>query len=193
MVNIFFTDWDPHVAARDSCDRYVVKIPVEVGTLLSAVHWRTGYTGPIGSGLPLKLRFENNVLAAIGPYRDSRIIKSSSEIYQWLIKSTGNYDYAIRYGLELVAEYERRYHRHHLAQGVLLWLQENFPSIPHGPLTTDVGLAMPDVYKDRSNPTESYKWYMVCEKSIIMKWNRGKPPPWYITMSDCEDNLHSVY
>ena len=27
-LNIFFTDWDPLVAARDSCDKYVVKIPV---------------------------------------------------------------------------------------------------------------------------------------------------------------------
>ncbi len=40
MVNIFFTDHDPVVAARDSCDSYVVKIPVEVATMLSAIHWR---------------------------------------------------------------------------------------------------------------------------------------------------------
>ena len=182
MVNIFFTDWDPIVAARDSCDSYVIKIPIEVGTLLSAIHWRSGYKGPIGSRLPLIFR-DGTPLAAIGPYKDSRVIKSSSEIYKWLIKSIGNYNYAIEYGLGLVAEYKRRYNRWHLAQGVILWLKDNIPRIPDGPLTTDVGLAMPDVYKDRSNPTESYKWYLVCEKSNILKWNRGKAPQWYIQMS----------
>ena len=57
MVNIFFTDWNPIVAARDSCDSYVVKIPVEVALLLSAIHWRTNYDGPVSSGEPLKIEF----------------------------------------------------------------------------------------------------------------------------------------
>jgi hypothetical protein len=83
MVNIFFTDWDPIVAARDSCDSYVVKIPVEVATMLSAVHWRTGYSGPVGTGMPLIFGDDGHVLPAIGPYRDSKVIKSSSEIYTW--------------------------------------------------------------------------------------------------------------
>ncbi len=183
MVNIFFTDWDPIVAARDSCDSYVIKIPVEVGTMLSAVHWRTGYDGPVGSGQPLQLR-NNIVLPAVGPYRDSKVIKSSSETYRWLVKSTGNYDYAIRYGLELIAEYRRRYdNKHHLAEGVLLWLEDHLPDIPVGPMTTDVGLAMPDAYKDRTDPTESYKMYLVCEKSGIMKWERGLMPDWYRDMT----------
>ena len=37
MVNIFFTDKNPVTAARDSCDSYVVKIPIEVALLLSAI------------------------------------------------------------------------------------------------------------------------------------------------------------
>lgn len=184
MVNIFFTDFDPVVAARDSCDSYVVKIPVEVATMLSAIHWRTGYSGPVCSGLPLKFCEDGTqVVPAIGPYRDSRVIKSSSEIYKWLVKSTGNYNYAIDYGLELIKEYKRRYNKLHLSEGALLWLKNNIPDIPDGPITTDVGLAMPEIYKDRSNPTLSYKMYLTHEKSKVLKWNRGKMPQWYRDMS----------
>jgi hypothetical protein len=184
MVNIFFTDWDPVVAARDSCDSYVVKIPVEVATMLSAVHWRTGYNGPTGTGTPARVRTDGHVLAAVGPYKDSMVIKSSSEIYRWLAKSTGNYGYALQYGLELIEEYKRRYGgKPHATEGVLLWLKENIPPIHVGPMTKDVGLAMPDVYKDRSDPTRSYKMYLVHGKSSVLKWNKGKIPEWYKSMS----------
>jgi hypothetical protein len=184
MVNIFFTDWDPIVAARDSCDSYVVKIPVEVATMLSAVHWRTGYSGPVGTGMPLIFSDDGHVLPAIGPYRDSKVIKSSSEIYEWLVKSTGNYDYAIKYGLELIEEYKKRYdNKHHNTEGVLLWLKHNIPNIPNGPITKDVGLAMPDIYKNRSNPTYSYKLYLVYGKSDVLKWDKGNIPEWYKIMT----------
>ena len=186
MVNIFFTDFDPVIAARDSCDSYVIKIPVEVATMLSAVHWRTGYNGPVCSGMPLKLSKDGTqVTSAMGPYRDSRVIKSSSEIYRWLVKSTGNYNYAIEYGLELIREYKKRYNKLHLSEGALLWLNNNIPDIPNGPMTADVGLAMPEKYKDRSNPTLSYKFYLFYEKSGILKWNRGKMPQWYHEMIHC--------
>ena len=179
MVNIFFTDEDPKVAARDSCDKYVVKIPVEVGLLLSAIHWRTGYAGLIASGDPLNFDEYRRVLSAVGPYADSRVIKSTSETYGWLIKSTGNYNYAVTYGLELIEEYKKRYGKLHRTEGVLLWLKENLPDIPHGTLTTDVGLAMPEKYKDRSNPTESYKKYIMGEKYNIVSWKRSKVPDWF--------------
>lgn len=181
MVNIFFTDWDPVVAARDSCDSYVIKIPVEVATMLSAVHWRTGYNGPVCSGMPLKLDGAL-VMPAIGPYRDSRVIKSSSEIYKWLTKSQGNYNYAIGYGLELVREYTRRYGKLHSSEGALLWLKDNIPCIPDGAMTEDIALAMPKMYKNRYNPTHSYKLYLFHEKFGVLKWNRGQMPGWYKQM-----------
>jgi hypothetical protein len=179
MVNIFFTDWNPIVAARDSCDSYVVKIPVEVALLLSAIHWRTGYEGPVSSGDPLRFDTSGAVCPALGPYKDSKVIKSSSETYKWLIKSIGNYEYAISYGLELIEEYKRRYNKLHSTEGVLIWLKQHLPNIPDGPLTTDVGLAMPEIYKNRSDPTMSYKMYLIYGKANILKWKHGKIPDWY--------------
>jgi len=179
MVNIFFTSFDPVIAARESCDKYVVKIPVEVGLLLSAIHWRTGYEGPVSSGMPLVI-IDGKTMSAVGPYRDSKVIKSSSETYKWLVKSTGNYDYAVAYGIELVEEFKRRYGGTHATEGTLLWLKANVPNIPTGPLTKDVGLAMPDKYKDRDDVTGSYKKYMICEKYSIMSWKRSKVPSWFV-------------
>ena len=185
MVNIFFTDWDPVVAAKDSCDRYVVKIPVEVAMLLSAIHWRNGYVGPVSTGMPLRLSENGEVLPAIGPYANSKVIKSTSETYMWLVKSTGNYEYAIQYGLGLIDEYKKRYGKMHMTEGVLLWLRKHVPNIPKGPLTTDVGLAMPDEYKNRSDPTASYKMYLFYEKSGILKWKHSDEPEWYAKMKHC--------
>ncbi len=178
MVNIFFTDWDPVVAARDSCDSYVVKIPVEVALLLSALHWRTGYEGPVSSGLPLVTANNGDVLPAVGPYRDSKVIKSSSETYRWLAKGTGNYEYAVAYGLELIEEYKRRYGGTHATESVLLWLKANVPCIRKCPMTTDVGLGMPDKYKDGDDPVASYRRYILGEKMSIAKWERGARPAW---------------
>lgn len=189
MVNIFFTDYNPIIAARDSCDSYVVKIPVEVATMLSAIHWRLEkYHGPVGSGLPLVMSISSDtscpsVQSAIGPYNNSNVIKSTSETYQWLIKSTGNYDYAITYGLELIEEYKRRYNKLHKTEGILLWLKENVPkNIVEGPMTMDIGLAMPEIYKDRDDPVQSYRNYLFYEKSKILKWKYTKIPEWYEKM-----------
>lgn len=204
MVNIFFTDYNPAIAARDSCDSYVVKIPVEVATMLSAIHWRLEkYRGPVGSGLPLVMSADGHVQPAVGPYNNSNVIKSTSETYQWLIKSTGNYDYAIKYGLELIAEYKRRYNKLHKTEGILMWLKKNVPeSIHKKPMTMDIGLAMPEIYKNRDNPVQSYRNYLFYEKSKILRWNKcvivngvkyERKPQWYIEMEICSSRLNTHY
>lgn len=40
--------------------------------------------------------------------------------------------------------------------GVLLWLKDHVPDIVRGLLTTDVGLAMPNVYKNKDDPVANY-------------------------------------
>lgn len=179
MVNIFFTDINPVIAARDSCDSYVVKIPIEVALLLSAIHWRTGYDGPVSSGMPVAIA-DGEVVPAVGPYRDSKVIKSTSETYRWLVKSTGNYEYAVTYGLELIDEHRRRYGGVHNTNGVLLWLKHHVPDIPAGRITADVGLAMPDEYKNRNDVVGSYRKYVMLAKSSVTSWKHGQVPDWFL-------------
>lgn len=183
MVNIFFTNIDPIIAARESPDQYVVKIPIEIGLLLSALHWREfAYVGEIGSGNELEyieIDGIKTLIPAEGPYRDSKVIKSTSKIYQWLKRSKGNYKWAIEYGLELVYEYQRRYHKLPKTLGVLLWLEIYTPDLPNLGLTMDVGLSMPQKYQDINDPVTSYKKYILGEKSHILKWRYTSPPEWY--------------
>ena len=75
MVNIFFTGEDPVTAARDSCDSYVVKIPVEVALLLSAIHWRAGYDGPVSSGVPVVI-VDGEAALAVGTVQGHQVAHS---------------------------------------------------------------------------------------------------------------------
>lgn len=79
MVNILFTDWNPVVAATDSCHRYVIKILVKVALLLSGIHCRHGYRVPVGCGMKLELDDNVYVLSAVEPYTYSCVIESCSE------------------------------------------------------------------------------------------------------------------
>ncbi len=189
-MNLFFTNWDPMIAAAEQCDQYVIKIAIELALFLSAIVWRNGYKGPIGTDEVLTFRefrpegspsfSEFELLPAHGPYRNSAIVHEASEIYEWLTKSIQNYRWGLAYGMGLVKEYTKRYRKIHRSESVLLWLVNNEPLIPDRGLTSDVGLAMPEQFKDRSDPVKSYKDYIICMKSSFLRWKFTSPPAWYI-------------
>lgn len=79
-------------------------------------------------------------------------------------------------------EYKKRYGKLHSSEGALLWLKDNVPCIPNNTITDDIALAMPGIYKNRYNPTQSYKLYLFHEKSGVLKWSRGHMPEWYRQM-----------
>ncbi len=196
-MNLFFTDWDPEKAASQQCDQYVVKIAVEVALFLSAVHWRNGYVGPIGTdeSLCFDTTASNELFlkSASGPYRDSKIVKNSSEVYQWVSKSLSNYAWALEYGFGLTAEYTKRYKKIHRTESVLLWLRENKPDIPDRGLTRDIGLGMPEEFKDRSDPVRSYQDYMICIKAEFLRWNFCSPPKWWLEKMKTRERLCAPY
>ena len=196
-MNLFFTDWDPTVAASHQCDQYVVKIAVEVALFLSAVHWRRGYDGPIGTDETLCFDTDASndlyLRPASGPYRNSKIVKDSSEVYGWVSKSLGNYKWALLYGLGLTAEYTKRYKKIHRTESVLLWLQINQPDIPDVGFTRDVGLGMPEEFKDRSDPVRSYQDYMICMKADFLRWNFSSPPQWWLTKMAIRERICAPY
>ena len=186
-MNLFFTNWDPVEAASEQCDQYVIKIAIELALFLSAIVWRRGYDGPIGTDETLS--FSEHIfhgerkyvlMPAKGPYRNSAIVHEASEIYEWLTKSIQNYRWGLAYGMGLVKEYSRRYRKIHRSESVLLWLVAHEPDLPNIGLTTDIGLAMPAQFKDRSDPVKSYKDYIVCVKSPFLRWKFTSPPEWYL-------------
>ena len=152
-MNIFVLSEDPVQAAKDQCDKHVVKMLLESGQMLCAAHepgqapWkRTHYNHPC-----------------------TIWTRSSKENYKWL---------AI-HGLELCAEYTRRYGRRHKSEDVLIWCAENIPeSIPNIPQTPfAIAIKNPAYHKD--NAVDSYRAYYLGEKIRFAKWKYCHPPKWW--------------
>jgi len=153
-MNIFVLNEDPLQAARDQCDKHIVKMILESGQMLCASHepgtapWkRTHYNHPCSV---------------------------------WARGSTENYKWLAAHGLELCAEYTRRYKKLHKSEDVLLWCAENIPAtVPTGLMTPFV-VAIKDQKYHRSTAVESYRAYYLGEKIRFARWKYCSPPKWWV-------------
>lgn len=162
-MNIFILDEDPVQAAKDHCDKHVVKMILESGQMLCAAH------DP--SKAPWKRTHYNHPCTVWA--------RSSKENYKWL---------AIL-GLELCAEYTRRYGRRHKSEDVLIWCAENIPeNLPDVP-RTPFAIAIKDPKYHRSSAVESYRAYYIGEKIRFAKWNYSKKPEWWIKFVDASEQV----
>ena len=140
-VNIFVLSEDPVEAAQMQCDKHVVKMILESGQMLCAAH-------PEG----------------VAPWKRSHY---NHPCTVWARTSTANYEWLAIHGLELCAEYTRRYGRRHAAEDVLLWCAQNIPeNVPNGCLT-------PFVVAIKN------KDYHLRDKVRFAKWRHSTPPEWW--------------
>jgi len=153
-VNIFVLDEDPEQAARDHCDKHVVKMILESGQLLCAAH--------PPENAPWKRTHYNHPCAV------------------WARASRENYTWLARLGLELCAEYTRRYKKRHKSEDVLIWCAENIPNnLPHIPITPFVKAIKNPIYVKES-AVESYRAYYLGDKIRFARWKHCAPPTWWI-------------
>ena len=170
-MNIFYLDHDPELAARYHCDQHVPKMIVETAQILSNVHRRTGYSGP------------NHVEHGTGPYKHCRNAGPTLGPMVWVMESVANYRWAVKLGLALFEEYQRRFRKsQHKSRKVLAWLRDHEPSLPDiGP--TPVRLAMDEGYgssRDTCDPVAAYRAYYREWKREMKTWPRGETPPWFM-------------
>ena len=181
-MNIFVVDENPVNAARDLCNKHVVKMVLETAQMLSTAHrvldgnfyYREGKNGRKIPSYehPNSVMNERLLLATMMNHPCTR----------WAMENTDNYYWLFSHGLELCREYERRYNKVH----ALYDLYDNFlHSIPmrikHGKLTS-FAQAMPDQYKG-ANAVQAYRNYYVNEKSRFAKWKNSEVPGWYLEMT----------
>ena len=83
MVIFFYLDINPKLCAQYYCNKHIIKIPIEIGQILSKVHYE------------LK----------------SNIVKNTLGPYTWIKESLDNYIWACHLGLELINEYKFRYNK----------------------------------------------------------------------------------
>lgn len=152
-MNIFVVDEDPQQAARDLCDKHVVKMPLESAQMLCTVLVELGVAGV--------------------PYRPSHL---NHPCTRWAAATRSNFDWLVTHGRALCNEYTRRYGKDHKSGLVIEWCAQHRDELPDGPLTPHAQ-AMPDVFRSTS-AVLAYRTYYREGKANIVTWKMG-PPGWW--------------
>lgn len=168
-MNIFVTDSNPELAARNLCDKHISKMIVESAQMLSTAWWKldSGCPGPI----VYKPTHENHPCT------------------KWVMESDGNYLWLGRHALEMCKEYSRRYTKIHKTQALINCLWTNPPrNIPNRGTKTLTDFAHAYYSKDPvahfmcyvpGDAVQSYRNYYKLDKTRFAKWNYGNKPSWW--------------
>ena len=186
-MNIFVLNENPILAARDQCDRHVVKMIIESGSMLCAAHW-LGWQRMLKPDMSSFSRKEyrtwlhDQVDPRLRP--PWKMTHAAHPCTQWAQRSWGNYMWLSLHGMELCREYTRRYGRVHKSEEIHRWLNRVIPPTFEGTTDTPNGItpfavAMPDVYKVPGDPVSSYRAYYLGDKSRFAKWKTGNQPSWW--------------
>lgn len=185
-MNIFVLDNDPGRAARDHCDKHVVKMILESGQMLCAAHW-LGWQRMLKVDANLK---REALLERLKSEIDPRLLPPwkmthvSHPCTQWTQRAWGNYMWHSRLGLALCEEYTRRYGKEHKSLEVHRWLNRHIPPTFEGRVDDPVGItpfaiAMPDDCKVPGDAVQSYRNYYNKHKVRIAKWKYSEAPTWW--------------
>jgi len=160
-MNIFIVNQDPAQAARDLCDKHVVKMIVEGCQMLSTNHRICG---------------SHVIYAPVNLYKASF---ANHPCTIWARESFDNYEWLARHTHELCMEYTRRYDKVHSCQQMAKWFMMHVV-LPHGATDslTPFPQAMPDQYRS-TDAVVAYRKYYLGEKARFAKWNHGNPPSWF--------------
>lgn len=108
-MNIFFSDPDPVVAAKNLCDLHVIKMMTETAQILCTVHRiLDGVQGQIiKKGKLVNYKYTLNKLDENGKepilYLASHV---GNRFVEWAMESVDNYEWLYKHLLALVAEYK---------------------------------------------------------------------------------------
>lgn len=155
-MNIFVLSEDPIQAARDQCNKHVVKMVIETAQLLSTA------------------MFINHIDCKLLPYEPTHIHHPST---LWTAQTLDNAAWLLSHGFALAEEYTKRYNKVHKSQAAI----ENVERFINGDPTkhTPFALAMPHEWKS-DDAVQSYRAYYIAEKSRFAKWRpRAAPPVWW--------------
>jgi hypothetical protein len=181
-MNIFVVDIDPKKAAKDLCDKHVVKMIVETTQLLSTAHRVLDGTCVIE-----KTKNNRNIKRWIlrDPFMNSNLCKAAMVNHPcniWVRESLHNYNWLLSHGREMCKEYSNRYSNTHSMEWLytdLLVERPNALMNENSRLMTPFPQAMPEKYKVLGDPVTAYRNYYIHEKSRFAKWKYSNVPYWY--------------
>lgn len=157
-MNIFVVEDCPIKCARALPDKLVVKMPLESAQMLSTAH---------------RLLSPHEYCEEMSLYKKAYY---NHPCTIWARETNENYRWLLIHWISLCEEYYVRYGKYH-ASWVRLWDGlKIFPmNITEGDLTP-FAQAMPNQYKDETNPISAYRKYMIAEKHYA-KWEKGTTKP----------------
>ncbi len=158
-MNIFYLSQDPVDAARQQCDKHVVKMILETAQLLSTAH-RELDGDDWADGVGLYKRTHKNHPSAIW-------VRASHYHYQWTF-------YHFR---ALCEEYTRRYGKVHATERLMNQLSIIPRLIDITPFVAPPQ-CMPDEYK-QSDTVDAYRAYYIGDKAYMAKWAHSEAPAWF--------------
>jgi len=183
-MNIFYLDKDPIEAAKQSCDKHVVKMIVESAQMLSTAHRMIDgnlYTDKTKAGRKIKRWKHPN------PNMEKTLYKACHTGHPstvWVMQSAYNYHWLYKHMMALNTEFKMRYghildHKTvQLLEGALMYPPKN---ISLNTIATDPPPAMPDYCKIPGDSVASYKKYYIYEKQRFATWKSPSTvPAWYI-------------
>ncbi len=153
-MNIFVVDKNPIKAAKELCDKHVVKMILESAQMLCSCF-------PNGEA-PYKRAFYNHPCTI------------------WARESKENYEWLLDHAFAMCDEYAMRYNKVHKSLEAIFWCCQNYESLdlPSKGITP-FAQAMPDEYKNKCAVT-AYRAYYNGEKARFAKWKTRKTPEWFV-------------
>lgn len=149
-MNIFILDTDPRKAARLQCDKHVVKMPLETAQILCTV------LSKYQIEVPYKPTHQNHPCTL------------------WAGESHENFLWLCDHGLELCAEYTRRYGKVHKCQLIIDTCKYFYVVLPQAKRTPFVQ-CLPDDCKSL-DAVEAYRQYYATHKLPILTYKNGNLP-----------------
>lgn len=183
-MNIFVTNLDPVLAAKDLCDKHICKMSLETCQVLCSVHW-VGWQKVLAPPAELRGKKLKEWLAAnipdpslVPPYSMTHVNHPCSV---WARQTPENYAWLAEHGLGLCHEYTARYGKTIKSETVTQWAIDTPPPTwaSTGTGLTPFALAMPEEYKVPGDPVQSYRNYYLGSKVRFAKWRHGPEPSWW--------------
>lgn len=152
-MNIFVLDENPVQAARDLCDKHVVKMTMESAQILSTVLAKLGTDGPLKS------------------------THANHPCVIWAGENYSNYMWLLSHFTAQLEEYTRRYKKVHAYAAHVELFAARRHSLMSGE-RTPFAQAMPEQYR-QEDAVAAYRAYYLGDKAYFAKWQHSKRPSWW--------------
>lgn len=155
-MNIFFTDYEYSIAAKNLCDKHIPKMLLESAQMLSNAYHI--------SKLPE------------APYR---LLMKNHPCSKWTVSSRGNYNWLLSHAYAISDEYTKRFHKTHACLKVLDQISGDVNKLKFEEKAfTEPPQVMPLIYRN-DDLIVAYRSYYKGEKSFA-KWEKGTNKPiWF--------------